>query len=144
MPVTRPRRMPLAVRAGPRPSVSLGVPARSESQCQPQSRGIMAECTAVECDHSEIPSLTAESGSPRIRAHTGPGLSIPVLMLSQSIQSLLQFGNIYMPAGTCNSMPRWMPSQMWMPENSIDYEKHPECRQSPLHADAGDYAPAPP
>jgi hypothetical protein len=56
-------------------------------------------------------------------------------------QQLMQFGNTYFPSNTCNSMPGWHISMM--PENSIDYEDHPECRLNPIKADMGDYAPSP-
>jgi len=32
----------------------------------------------------------------------------------------------YFPAKTCEVMPRWGPSSVWMPENHSDYAEHPE------------------
>ena len=54
---------------------------------------------------------------------------------------LMQFGDTYFPSKTCNAAPGWHVSLM--PENTIDYAEHPECALNPLHAEMGEYAPAP-
>lgn len=70
-----------------------------------------------------------------LQSHCTSQTAMPLL------QTLLQFGNQYFPSQTCNSMPGW--HLHLSPETDMDYEEHPECRLSAIHADAGDYAPPP-
>ena len=58
------------------------------------------------------------------------------------LQRLLQFGTTYFPGAVCDSQPMMLGMGHFSLEPA-DFQAHAACRLNPIHAEMGEFAPAP-